>query len=264
MAIKTWTVTGDTHGRVVGRLISMKTHLESFSPEEVGIIILGDSGINFWLNKTDKKNKKEISKYGYNIYCVRGNHDARPEDIEGMEKIYDEEVCGEVYREPDFPLIKYFIDGNIYEIDGYKTLVIGGAYSVDKYWRLANGGHWFAKEQLSAEERERITELVKNNKFDLILAHTCPFSWMPTDLFLSCVDQSTVDNSMELWLEDLKPYFDNAIYLFGHYHADRLERERVEMFYYYFDYLNNIMKKWEKGSEELCWYPKSPNYYMGR
>ena len=77
MAIKTWTVTGDTHGRVVGRLISMKTHLENFSPEEVGIIILGDSGINFWLNKSDKKNKKEISKYGYNIYCVRGNHDAR-------------------------------------------------------------------------------------------------------------------------------------------------------------------------------------------
>jgi hypothetical protein len=36
------------------------------------------------------------------------------------------------------------------------------------------------------------------------------------------------------------------------------------MFYYYFDYLDNIIQKWEEGNEELCWYPKSPNYYMGR
>jgi hypothetical protein len=39
---------------------------------------------------------------------------------------------------------------------------------------------------------------------------------------LSCVDQSTVDNSMELWLEEMKPCFKDAIYLFGHYHAYRL------------------------------------------
>jgi 3-oxoacid CoA-transferase subunit A len=264
MAIKTFVVTGDTHGRVIGRIISMKDHLKLFQPNEVGIIILGDSGINFWLNKTDKKNKKEISKYGFNIYCVRGNHDARPEDIEGMEKIYDENTKGEVYCEPDFPLIKYFIDGEEYELEGKRVLVIGGAYSVDKHWRLQNGGHWFEKEQLSPEEKEKITKKLQENEYDIILAHTCPFSWMPTDLFLSCVDQSTVDNSMELWLEEMKPYFKGAIYLFGHYHADRLEREKVEMFYYYFDYLDNIIQKWENGSEELCWYPKSPNYYMGR
>ena len=264
MAIKTWAVTGDTHGRVVGRIISMKDHLKLFQPNEVGIIILGDSGINFWLNKTDKKNKKEISKYGFNIYCVRGNHDARPEDIERMEKIYDENSKGEVYCEPEFPLIKYFIDGEEYELEGKKVLVIGGAYSVDKYWRLQNGGHWFEKEQLSPEEKEKITNKLRENEYDIILAHTCPFSWMPTDLFLSCVDQSTVDNSMELWLEEMKYYFDNAIYLFGHYHADRLEREKVEMFYYHFDFLNNIIKKWEEGSEELRWYPKSPNYYWVR
>ena len=62
------------------------SHIPShYEPAETALIILGDAGINFYLNKTDKKNKKIINNTGYIIYCVRGNHEERPENIETME-----------------------------------------------------------------------------------------------------------------------------------------------------------------------------------
>ena len=42
--------------------------------------------------------------------CVRGNHEMRPEDVEGMISVYDEKVCNNVYVEEQFPHIKYLKD----------------------------------------------------------------------------------------------------------------------------------------------------------
>jgi 3-oxoacid CoA-transferase subunit A len=147
-------------------------------------------------------------------------------------------------------------------------MVIGGGYSVDKYYRLEVGNNWFPMEQLSPEEREKITTDLRAGDYKLILAHTCPYSWRPTDLFLTCVDQSTVDSSMELWLEEIKDSFKDAIYLFGHYHAERLVRPKAEMYYYNIDTLDHIIQRWDEnregGVEELMFLNKDPNYYMGR
>ena len=52
------------------------------NPEEMGIIILGDAGLNFYLNQTDDRHKKELVKYGFQIYCVRGNHEESPANLE--------------------------------------------------------------------------------------------------------------------------------------------------------------------------------------
>lgn len=57
-----------------------------------------------------------------------------------------------------------------------------------------------------------ITKKVKNNYFDFVLTHTCPRCWEPTDLFISGIDQSAVDKSMEDWLDKLKI---KLILLFG-------------------------------------------------
>ena len=45
--IKNWLVTGDTHGQVMTRLMSIGT--TDYKPEETALIILGDAGINFYL-----------------------------------------------------------------------------------------------------------------------------------------------------------------------------------------------------------------------
>ena len=43
---------------------------------------------------------------------------------------------GKVWVEEAYPNILFAKDGEIYDIAGMKTIVIGGAYRVDKFYRL--------------------------------------------------------------------------------------------------------------------------------
>lgn len=58
--------------------------------------------------------------------------------------------------------------------------------------------------------------------FDLVLSHTCPYPYEPTDLFLAGLDQSTVDSTMERYLGEIEFNLDYKRWAFGHFHADRL------------------------------------------
>ena len=107
-------------------------------------------------------------------------------------------------------------------------------------------------------------EKVKGESVDFILSHTCPLSWEPIDLFLNGIDQSTVDKSMEVWFDELKDNIKWKYYLFGHYHADRIERPHVEQFYQEYEDVESIIARWNKYDEigELdYWLPKSPAFY---
>lgn len=262
--IQNWIVTGDTHGEICFRLRKIKENMTEYKPEETAIIILGDVSLNYTLRKQDFRKKHEVSRYGYTLYCVRGNHEARPEKVKGMKLIYDESVHGMVYMEDNFPLIRYFQDGGEYIIDGYSVLVVGGAYSVDKHQRLAADMIWYSDELLSIEEMNQILAKVKGKKFDFVFTHTAPISWEPTDLFLGFIRQDTVDKSMEIWMDILREAINWKIWCFGHFHADRIERPRVEQFYQEYENLNTVWNRWEgnKTFENEWWLPKSPNFYL--
>ena len=168
--IQRWIITGDCHGQF-GRFKSLD------KTPNTAVIILGDVGLNYNLNKNDYGAKRGLCKnYPYTFYCVRGNHEARPSDVPGMQLVYDKEVDGEVWVEEEFPRIRYFKDWDIYTIDGLRTLVIGGAYSVDKHYRLAQGWKWFENEQLTQTERDACYMSVYGRQIDLVLSHTCPLS----------------------------------------------------------------------------------------
>lgn len=235
----------DTHGQNQVRIKNIIRNNSNLIPEETAIIILGDVGFNYCLDKKDYWTKKKASEFGIHIYCVRGNHEQRPELVPSMTSMYDDEVKGSVFYEEKFPLIKYFKDGEIYEINGYKTLVIGGAYSVDKHYRLQMNMNWFPNEQLTKDEMEAIDFKMIGEKVDLVLSHTCPLSWQPTDLFLVSINQELADNTMEKWFDQLKDHFTWNVWCFGHYHADRIEKPHVEMYYTDYDDLNTLMKRWK-------------------
>lgn len=155
------------------------------NPKDYAIIILGDVGFNTGSAFRDDMKKEYASQFGYSIYCVRGNHEVRPENVEGMERIWDSNVQANVWYEPTYPLIRYFDNYGIYylktEDREYRTLIISGGYSIDKFWRLKNNLFWNEKEQLSSNEMDEVDRLIRqsSNKFDLflvirVLIHGCP------------------------------------------------------------------------------------------
>ena len=55
----------------------------------------------------------------------------------------------------------------------------------------------------------------------VILSHTCPFKYIPRDMFLSQIDQATVDDTMEHWMDLVEGDIPYAKWYCGHWHTDR-------------------------------------------
>ena len=213
-------ITGDKHGDF--------SFLEDFcatyhTTKDDILIILGDAGILYYgeTSRKEKYTKDMITRCPITLFCVRGNHEDRAEDR--AEIAMKEKFDNTVYCDPRYPNILYALDGCRYEINQESFFVIGGAYSVDKFYRLMRGWKWNPREQLTNEEMLRIEEKIEGCHFNHILAHTCPFSWEPTYLFLRGLDQSTVDNTMEHWLEDVVQHCSWDNYWFGHFHGDNMD-----------------------------------------
>ena len=262
--IKNVLITGDCHGKVDQRLTYIQQMMTEYDPSETAIIILGDVGFNYYKNKKDWKLKHHVGQFGYTVYCLRGNHEDRANNCK-VNMVYDSFVHGYVYMDAEFPNIIYFSDEVAeYEIMGKKILCIPGAYSVDKWYRLQNDWHWFAQEQLTEEEMQYAEKTFGGKYYDFVFSHTAPLKWEPTDLFLNCIDQSTVDKTMEVWLDKFESMILWKCWCFGHYHADRIERPFVEQFYIEVEDMNSIWNRWQKYTQtkELDWWiPKSPNFH---
>jgi hypothetical protein len=68
---------------------------------------------------------------------------------------------------------------------------------------------------------------------------------------------------MEQFLEVMKDRVKWKAWLFGHFHADRLEFPRVEQYYNDIESLNNIKRRWLGEEPNVEWWlRKGPNYYM--
>ena len=208
-------ITGDTH-RDFKRIIDFCEKNDT-SHEDI-LVILGDVGINYFLNESDYELKKMLSMLPITLFCLHGNHEERPFNTIGYEETKWHGATA--YINPEFTNQVFAKDGEIYNLNGKRSLVLGGAYSVDKYYRIARGWHWFESEQPNDEIKKYVEEnLEKNNwEVDIVLSQTCPYDVMPRHLFLSSIDQSTVDNSTEKWLQEIENKLDYKKWYFGHYH----------------------------------------------
>lgn len=83
---------------------------------------------------------------------------------------------------------------------------------------------WYESEQPSSEIKERVLSKLKenDNKVDIILSHTCPYKYIPYEVFLSGIDQSKVDNSTEKFLDIVKTTINYNKWYCGHYHTEKV------------------------------------------
>ena len=58
-------------------------------------------------------------------------------------------------------------------------------------------------------------------KIDVVLSHTCPLRYEPTEVFLPMIDQSSVDKSTEQWLDTIESRLHYERWYCGHYHTDK-------------------------------------------
>lgn len=227
-------VTGDIHGEVfrVAEAVSRYKIQQNDT-----IVLLGDVGMNYFgNNRGDRHRKKRLNKIGVPVFCIHGNHEMRPSTILS----YQEKQWhgGAVYVEEDYPNLLFAKDGEVYDLDGQKAIVIGGAYSVDKWYRLQCDLNWFPDEQPSDEIKARVEQKLSDLdwKVDVVLTHTCPERYIPREAFLSGVDQSTVDNSTELWLDTIAERLDYKAWYCGHWHINK----RIDKMHFLFDSFESI------------------------
>ena len=205
-------ITGDTH-RDFSRLYNLK------ETEEDMLIILGDAGINYYLDDEDVKYKEYLKSFKIKLFCIRGNHEERPKNINSYKEI--EMFGGKVFIEEEYPNLIFAKDGEVYNIDGKSILVIGGAYSVDKNYRIMHGYKWFKDEQLTTKEMNDVLDKIKGKHFDIVLTHTCPYKYEPREVFIPGLDQSKIDKTMEHFLDKVEENIKYDKWYCGHYHTEK-------------------------------------------
>lgn len=224
-------ITGDTHG-AFNRIIDFCERIGT-TKEDI-MIILGDAGINYHLNDRDERLKEKLDDVPITIFCIHGNHEQRPYAIGGYEEM--EWHGGIVYMEPKHPSILFAKDGEIYDLNGKKAIAIGGAYSVDKYYRIPRYMPWYDNEQPSDEIKQYVESQLASIdwKIDYVLSHTTPLKYEPVEVFLSCIDQSSVDKSTEEWLDEIEDKLDYEKWYCGHYHTMK-KIDKIEIMFENYD-----------------------------
>jgi len=225
-------VTGDKHGDL--KSVAWFAQEENLSAGDV-IIVLGDAGLNYFGDARDERAKEAVARITPSILCIHGNHEMRPQSLPD---IYRERHWkgGTVFVEDDFPNILFAKDGEIYDLDGISAIASGGAYSVDKWYRLKRGWKWFSDEQPSEEVKALVEDKLEalGWKVDIVLSHTCPFSYEPVEAFIPGIDQSSVDSSTELWLDRIEGRLDYKKWYCGHWHIEK-EVGRMRFMYHEFE-----------------------------
>lgn len=225
-------ISADWHGEVLRIRNYCKDHQLT---EKDLVIVTGDAGLNFHGYSYDKHAKEIVNSLGPTFLFVHGNHEMKPSTL-----LYYEEISwaeGRSFCEEAFPNLIFAKDGEIYRINDKNIICIGGAYSVDKSYRLwheAVTGKtcWWKEEQLNEDEKHFIEQRLHDTewKVDYVFSHTVPYKYLPIEAFLKGIDQSTVDHSMERWLDRIEEKLRYEKWYAGHFHCSK-QIDKLEIVY---------------------------------
>ena len=202
---------GDIHGNLF-EVIEFINRFEL--GENDNIIILGDCGIAWRKDRKDLDQNIKLwneSSNGVKLYFLDGNH----ENFNILNSLPIENNMGKIADN-----IYHLRRGEIYEFEGKKILVCGGADSVDKYRRVENFT-WWKEETISQETIDNIPA----GHYDYVLTHCCPRSIFDNNrVYLSTLqflDENKINHNSEDMLEQLKDKITFDHWCFGHYHINR-------------------------------------------
>ena len=229
-------ITGDTHN--VNDMANLSVGKMKLNCKMQGVdysaisyaIVLGDFGLPWYecavdeqgIHPTDKTDRYLLEWYNskpFKIFAVPGNHD----NYDMIEKLPEVPMFGAAVRRVSENVF-YFKRGEIYEIEGSRFLVLGGALSEDKAFRTLHES-WWPQERWTEKEETACLEKLKleGTNFDYILSHTGPSAG------IACIDPYFLDEeNLESLALDSTVVFNDKIdslvtykkWFFGHWHSD--------------------------------------------
>lgn len=209
-------VTGDTHSDIDIRKLNTREFPEqSKLTKNDYVIIAGDFGL-VWRNSKDEMYwRKWYDDKNFTTLVVDGNH----ENFDLLEQFPVEEFKGGKVRRISDSILQ-LMRGEVYDIEGKKWFVMGGAYSYDKAYRK-EGISWWKQEMPSEEEKNNaIRNLMRLGwEVDYVVTHTGPY-----EVAMEAMNWD-IDDSSDLNLE----YFFSMIadklrfnkWYLGHWHIDK-------------------------------------------
>ena len=176
------------------------------------LIICGDTGICGFSKEQETATREYLRKLPMTILFADGNH----EQFDALNSYsVDDWNGGKVHIiEPD---IIHLMRGQVYQIDGKRFFVFGGAYSIDRAYRDL-GFTWFEEEIPSQEEYEEAWKNLEacDYEVDYIISHTGPYEVI-TELGYECHDEAL---EQVMFFQQVADCVDFKDWYFGHFHED--------------------------------------------
>lgn len=210
--------TGDTHGQQP-RWVE---HIEPVLSDGDYIIINGDFGVGFWDGPywPEEMFYDHVSEQNYNVLFIDGNH----ENFDKLDSYPVELWNGGKVHKIRHNLI-HLMRGEVYDIEGVRIFVFGGAFSSD-YYRRKEGISWWPEQELPSEEDEANAEenLSKAGyKVDYIITHTAPCStieYIARDPGLQANKYWEEEHHLTVFLEGIQQRVSYRHWYCGHLHLD--------------------------------------------
>lgn len=213
-------LTGDIHGDLT-RILNIKD--EGMTKEDI-VIVLGDFGIIFF-NDEDYITKalNLIGQKNFTTAFVDGNH----ENFNLIEKF--EEIVS--WNEGQIGLLPggviHLLRGEVYNFNGKRVGVCGGANSIDKWHRTENISWWKQEEITDGEINKLLIKTGENKHLDIMLSHDCPSVLVPLISLYSGVNGAKKSKSQRQ-LQIINETIQIDKWYFGHWHIDKKIDDKYE------------------------------------
>ena len=220
-------VTGDIHGSIdISKLNTKYFSDQKKLTKKDYLIICGDFGLIWNNSKEEIYWRKWLNNKNFTVLFCDGNHENH---ILLNEYPVEKWHGGKTHRIEDSVI--HLMRGQVFNIDGYKFFVMGGASSTDKVYRK-EGISWWREEMPSIMEMNEGLDNLRNNnnKVDYIISHTC--------------SSDTLRIISNLWgftpkpKDELNKFFDIVedevkykCWYFGHFHEDLKIKDNQTLLY---------------------------------
>ena len=211
-------VTGDTHGDYDWSKVNTKQFpLQRNLTKNDYLIITGDFGGVWDGGDIDKYTQKFWNKKNFTTLFVDGNHENH--DLLSSYPV-TEWHGGKVHMISES--IIHLMRGQIYDIDGYKILTLGGAQSHDM-WCRKEGKNWWKGELPTIDELYAFVDVIEANpQVDYVITHDIPDHIQDMVNPYGEYTHDRLSNFFEA-VYDLIPF---KRWYAGHYHLDVDFKER--------------------------------------